>query len=142
MADYAVATLGAFAFDGVNGAAIEGVIEIGPLPRTVNVAANALSAAPVQTSAFVSGFRQVKLPVKLAGRETQGETAPEHLQRMLTNLRTEVQKDTNTLLIEPYGMPVVYTYTVYKNEDFPVVIAALTQSRSVLTFDVTLNCLP
>jgi len=142
MADYAVATLGSFAFDGVNGAAIEGVIEVGALPRTINVSANALSAAPVQTNAFVSGFRPVKLPVKLAGIESQGETAHEHLQRMLTNLKTEVEKDQNTLLIEPYGMPVVYTYTVYKNEDFPVTIAALTQSRSVLAFELTLNCLP
>jgi hypothetical protein len=28
------------------------------------------------------------------------------------------------------------------NDDFPVNIAALTQSRSVLRFDLTLNCLP
>lgn len=142
MPEYAIATVGAFAFTGENGASINGEIVVGALPRTITVASNALSAAPVQVSDFISGYRPIRLPVKLAGIESMGETAPNHLQRMLHNLRTEVEKDQNTLVIAPFGMATVYTYTVYKNEDFPIQIAALTQSRSVLVFDLTLNCLP
>ena len=140
MPSYAIATLGAFVFDGA-GASIVGEIEIGSLPRTIVVSSNALAPAPVQVNAFTSDFRKIKLPVKLAGIESQGETAKNHLRRLLANLRTEVEKDTNTLVIQPYGMTGSYTYTVYKNEDFPVVMDALTQSRSVMKFDLTLNCL-
>ena len=142
MPDYAIATLGAFAFDGAGGAAIVGDLEIGALPRTIVVSANALSTTPVQVNAYTSDFMTVKLPVKLAGIESLGETAPNHLARMLANLRTEVEKDTNTLTIAPWGMETAYTYTVAKNENFPVTITALTQSRAVMTFDLTLTCLP
>ncbi len=142
MPRYAIATLGAFAFDGVGGAAINGTIEIGPKPRTVSVNANALSGGPVQTTDYVSGYLPVTLPAKLSGRETISETAPNHLQRMLANLQTEVEKDTNTLTIAVWGMTSPYVFTVYKNDDFPFYIAALTQSRSVASFSLTLNCLP
>jgi hypothetical protein len=142
MPSYAIATLGAFAFDGTGGAAIVGDIEIGALPRTIVVAANALSTTPVQVNAYTSDFVKVKLPVKLSGIESQGETAPDHLARMLANLRTEVEKDTNTLTIAPWGMENAYTFAVYKNENFPVVIGTLTQARAVMRFDLTLTCLP
>lgn len=138
MADIAV--LGAFAFTGSNGAALVGEVVIGPKPREIVTVTNALATEPVQVMAYVSGYVPVTLPVKLSGIESQGETAAEHLVRMLTNLRTEVEKDTNTLVIEPHGWAAV-TYRVFLNDDFPVNIAALTQSRSVLRFDLTLNCL-
>ena len=141
MTAYAIVTLGAFAFDG-SGATINGDILIGPLPRTIGVVCNALSAYPQQTTDFVSGYRQIQLPAKLAGRDTIGETAANHLQRMLANLRTEVEKDANTLVIQPWGMDDSYSYTVYKNEGFPVSFTPLSQSRSVLEFSLTLSCLP
>jgi len=142
MPDYAVVTLGAFAFTGDNGASIVGEIRIGAKPRTIVVASNALAAAPVQVNAFTSGYRPITLPVKLAGIESTGETAPNHLQRMYTNLTTEVEKDANTLVIQPWGMDSAYTYTVHMNEDFERAITLLTQSRAVMRFDLTLNCLP
>ena len=141
MPSYAIATLGAFVFDGTSGAAIVGDIEIGALPRTIVVSANALSTTPVQVNAFTSDFLTVKLPVKLAGIESLGETAPNHLARMLANLRTEVAKDANTLSIVPWGMETPYAFTVYKNENFPVIISPLTQARAVMRFDLTLTCL-
>lgn len=137
-----IATLGAFAFAGSNGAAIVGEIVIGARERTITVASNALSTTPMQVNAYVSGFTKVTLPVKLAGIESIGETAPNHLQRMLANLRTELEKDLNTLVIAPHGMAATYDFTVYKNDDFERIFTPLTQSRAVMRFDLTLNCLP
>jgi len=136
-----IATLGAFAFDGTSGASIVGEIKIGGTPRTIVVSSNALSTKPVQVNAFTSGYRKIVLPVKLAGIDSQGETAKDHLHRMIVNLRTEVAKDTNTLTIELYGIGTPWSYDVYKNEPFDITLDALTQSRSVMKFDLTLNCL-
>jgi len=140
MADFA--TLGAFVFNGTSGASIVGEIEIGPRPRTIGLSYNALSATIVETTDVVSGFRQITLPVKLAGQNTQNETAANHLRRMLTNLKTEVEKDHNTLTIAPHGWDAPLVYTVHKNEDFAVPFGPLAQSRAVLTFNLTLNCTP
>ena len=137
-----IATLGAFVMDGASGASIVGDIIIGPLPRSIVVASNALSTAPVQVNDFTPDYRKIQLPVKLAGIESIGESAYNHLQRMWTNLQTEIEKDTNTLTIEPWGMDTPLVYAVYKNENFESVITTLTQSRAVMRFDVTLTCLP
>jgi hypothetical protein len=142
MPSYAIVTLGAFVFDGAGGASVNGDIVIGPVPRTVNVSANALSAEPVQTTDFWSDFGVISFPAKLSGRETIDETAANHLQRMWANLRTEINKDSNTLVIQPLGMDNAYTYRVFKNDRLGAAITALTQSRSVMQFDVSLKYLP
>ena len=136
MADYALVTLGALV------APCAGVV-IGARPRSVGVSANALAQYPVETTDYVSGFRPVTIQGwKLAGQETIDESAPEHLERLWHNLETEVAKDRNTLTILIWGFLAPRVYTVYKNDDIEAAIVPLTQSRAVMTFDVTLNCLP
>jgi hypothetical protein len=131
-----LATLGAFT------APCSGVI-IGPRPREVGISANALAQYPVQTTDYVSGFRPVTIQGwKLAGVETIGESAAEHLERLWANLVTEVAKDSNTLTIAVWGFLTPRVFTVYKNDDIESAIVPLTQSRAVMRFDVTLNCLP
>jgi hypothetical protein len=139
---YAIATLGAFVFDGVGGASIKGDIVIGPVPRTVQAAANALSSYPVQVLDYFSDFGEITFLAKLAGRETISETAPNHLQRMWHNLGTEVGKDSNTFTIAVWGMDDPYVYSIVKNPGLEKTITLLTQSRSVMEFDVTLKYLP
>ena len=136
MADYALVTLGALV------APCAGVV-IGARPRSVGVSANALAQYPVETTDYVSGFRPVTIQGwKLAGQETQDESAPEHLERLWHNLETEVAKDRNALTVLIWGFLAPRVYTVYKNNDIEAAIVPLTQSRAVMTFDVTLNCLP
>jgi len=136
VADYALVTLGALV------APCAGVV-IGARPRSVGVSANALAQYPVETTDYVSGFRPVTIQGwKLAGQETQDESAPEHLERLWHNLETEVAKDRNALTVLIWGFLAPRVYTVYKNNDIEAAIVPLTQSRAVMTFDVTLNCLP
>jgi len=136
VADYALVTLGALV------APCAGVV-IGACPRSVGVSANALAQYPVETTDYVSGFRPVTIQGwKLAGQETQDESAPEHLERLWHNLETEVAKDRNALTVLIWGFLAPRVYTVYKNNDIEAAIVPLTQSRAVMTFDVTLNCLP
>ena len=136
MADYALVTLGALV------APCKGVI-IGARPRSVGISANALAQYPVETTDYVPGFRPVTIQGwKLAGQETTGESAPEHLERLWHNLETEVAKDRNMLSILVWGFRAARVYTVYKNDGIESSIVPLTQSRSVMTFDVTLKCLP
>ena len=142
MPSYAVVTLGAFAFDGVGGASVNGDIVVGPVPRTVNVSSNALSLEPVQTTDFWPDFGVISFHAKLSGRETVGETAANHLQRMWANLRTEINKDSNTLVIQPFGMDNALTYRIFKNDRLGWTLTALTQSRSVMEFNVSLKYLP
>jgi len=142
MTAYALVTLGAFAFDGVGGASVNGTVVIGPLPRAVGVSSNALAAEPVQTTDFTPDFGVIQFPAKLSGRETVGETAANHLQRMWANLCTEIAKDSNTIVIQPFGMDLSYTYRIFKNDRLGAALTALTQSRSVMTFDVSLKYLP
>jgi len=136
VADYALVTLGAFV------APCAGVV-IGARPRSVGISANALAQYPVETTDYVPGFRLVTIQSwKLAGQETTDESAPEHLERLWSNLETEVAKDRNTLTILIWGFLASRVYTVYKNDGIESAVAPLTQSRSVMTFNVTLNCLP
>jgi hypothetical protein len=139
---YALVTLGALAFDGASGAAVNGTVVIGAVPRTVGVSSNALSAEPVQTTDSTPDFGVIQFPAKLSGRETTGETAANHLQRMWANLKTEIAKDSNTIVIQPFGMDDAYTYRIFKNDRLAAAITALTQSRNVMTFDVSLKYLP
>lgn len=136
MADYALVTLGALV------APCAGVV-IGARPRSVGISANALAQYPVETTDYVSGFRLVTIQSwKLAGQETTDESAPEHLERLWANLEAEVAKDRNTLTILIWGFRAPRVYTVYKNDGVEAAIVPLTQSRAVMTFNVTLNCLP
>lgn len=136
MPDYALVTLGAFV------APCSGVI-IGPRPREVGISANALAQYPAETTDYVSGFRPVTIQGwKLAGVETMDESCFEHLERLWHNLETEVAKDSNTLTIAVWGFLAPRAYTVHKNDDIESAIVPLTQSRAVMKFDVTLNCLP
>lgn len=134
MADFA--TLGAFTAPCAE-------VRIGALPRAIGVSANALAQYPVQTTDYVSGFRPVTIVGwKLAGRDTVGETAHEHLERLWANLETEIAKDGNTLTLDIYGFLAPRVYTVFKNDPAEAIITALTQSRAVVVLDVVLNCLP
>jgi hypothetical protein len=142
MPSYGIVTYGAFIFDGVSGAAIDGDIVVGAVPRSVTTMANALSREPVQVNDFTSDFGVIQLPVKLSGRDTLHETAPDHLQRMWDNLQTEVDKDANTLTIAVYGTSSSRVYRIFKNDDFEKTITALTQARSVMKLDLVLKYLP
>jgi hypothetical protein len=128
-------TLGAFDFTAQQ-------IELGPLPRSVTVASNALSSEPIQVNAFVSGFMPVAIYGFLEGMDTQDETAVEHLLRLRHNLKTEVAKDSNSLTILWDGVGAPETYRVFKNNDFGLVIPQHVQATCFLEFSLTLNCLP
>lgn len=136
MPEYALVTLGAFS------APCAGVL-IGARPREVGIAANALAPLPLETTDYVSGFRPVTIQGwKLSGRETLSESAPEHLERLWHNLEAEIARTRNTLAIRIWGFRTPRLYTVYRNPGAEAEVTALTQSRSVMRFDVTLNCLP
>jgi len=133
------ATLGAFPFH-VTG------LEIGARPRTIGVSCNALSPEPVQTVDFVSGYMPVTISGFMVGLDTTGETAAEHLKRLRANLKTEVGKDHNTLLINWTDvLGDLETYRVFRNEDYALVIMD-SQMHAKYThrvdFTLTLNCLP
>lgn len=142
MPDPAVFTLGAFVFDGDSGASIVGEIVITPPPRTINVAANCLASEPVQTTAFYSDLGTISFTAKLAGIQTQGESAVDHLARMWANLVTELQKDANTGTLRISDVTAPLTYRIRKNDDPAATVSGLTQSRSVMKFDVSLRYLP
>ena len=127
-------TLGAFPF-------YSREIEIGPLPRNITVATNALAVEPVQVNAYIAGYMGVRIDAFLLGVDTQNETAQEHLARQRSNLKTEVAKDTNTLLIDWRGGS-QETYRVFKNEDYALVFATHVQRSHLIDFSLTLNCLP
>jgi hypothetical protein len=140
MTEFTVAQLGAFAWNGDNGASIIGDIVITPLVRTVGVAANALSKRPVQTTDFISDFGTIAFHTRLAGINSLSETAPDHMLRMWANLETEVAKDANTLLVYLSGVTSgPRSYSIAKNGPMDETIAKATQSRSVIEFDVLLN---
>lgn len=128
-------TLGAFVFN-------PSAIRVGAKPRTINVATNALAANPIQSTAFTSGFRPITIGGFLKGVDTQGETAEEHLVRLVHNLRTEVAKNTNTLTISWANVTAPETYTVYKNEDVDLDYEAHADLTHMVEYTVTLNCLP
>lgn len=133
MADFI--TLGAFSFHARS-------VELGALPRTITVCANALSAEPMQVNSFTSGYMPVVIDGFLQGLETIGETAIEHLERLRSNLKTEVGKDTNTLTIDWLGLGDDETYRVFKNEDYALQFMPAVQQSAFVNFTLTLNCLP
>lgn len=127
-------TLGAFPFYSRS-------VEVGPLPRALNVVTNALAVEPVIVNAYTSGFMAVRIDGFLLGRETQGETAQAHLIRQRANLKAEVGKDTNTLVVDWRGGG-SDTYRVFQNEDFGLVYEVHVQRSNLVEFSLTLNCLP
>ena len=135
MPDHHFVTLGAFPFKAT-------AVHIGAKPRTVNVSANALSSWIVQTTDFVSGYRPIAIEGYLQGIDTQGESAAAHLVRLRTNLKTEVQKDTNVLTFDWYGLGQTESYAVYKNEDFPIEFDISVQETHRIYFTMNLSCLP
>ena len=128
-------TLGAFPFHASE-------VELGARPRTVVVSCNALSAEPVQTVDYVSGFMPVTIRGWLQGLDTLNETAAEHLVRLRANLKTEVGKDSNTLSIVWLGIGTPETYRVFKNEDYALSFAKHVQATHRVDFTLTLSCLP
>jgi hypothetical protein len=140
MTEFAAAQLGAFVWNGDNGASIIGDIVITAPVRTVGVAANALSKRPVQTTDFISDFGTIAFHARLAGIDSESETAPDHMQRMRDNLETEVAKDSNTFLLSLFGVTSgPRSYSVVKNDHMAETITKATQSRSVIEFDVLLK---
>ena len=129
-------TLGAFPFRAR-------AVEIGAVPRTITVSCNALSLEPVQTVAYVSGFMPIRIDSWLQGLDTLGETAAEHLMRLRANLKTEVGKDHNTLLINWTDvLGDLETYRVFKNEDYALSLKPHAPATHRVDFTLTLNCLP
>jgi hypothetical protein len=137
VADHALCTLGAFSFRSTR-------LRIGRRQRSVGLSANALAPFPVQTTDYISGYRQIDIDGYLRGIETVGESRQDHLQRLWDNLETECLKDINTLIIDFVGTTTPRTYTVHKNDDglpeFDVLLPS--QMLSYVTFSLTLNCLP
>lgn len=140
MADYQCATLGAFAFDGASASIVSDIV-VGAVPHTTILSGNCLAAAPVEVVSYVSGFGTIAFTAKLAGRDTVGESAAEHLARMWANLVTEVEKDSNTFSVYVAGLVLPYAYAIKRNDDFDKIITPLTQSRSVMKFAVALKYL-
>lgn len=141
MPNYGIVTYGSFLFDGIGGASIIGDIVVGPVPRTVSWVANALSRQPVAVADYVPEPGTIRFSAKLAGRETTLETAPAHLERMWHNLESEVARSTNSFVISVWGMA-SRSYRIVKGDRLESTITALTQSRAVMKFDVTLKYLP
>lgn len=129
-------TLGAFPFHAKR-------VVIGARPRTIGVSCNALSAEPVQTVDFVSGFMPVTIEEAwLQGLDTLSETAAHHLVRLRANLKTEVGKNHNTLSITWNWSDTLETYRVFKNEDYALTLGWTVQETHRVGFSLTLNCLP
>jgi len=115
-----LATLGAVMFHSTN-------IEVGALPRTIGVAANALSREPVQTVDFINGF----LPIRV-----DGMFKPPNALAECAAMKVEVAKPTNLLTVAGT------TWRVFKNEDFAFNYELHSAITGLLFFSVTLNCLP
>lgn len=127
--------LGAFGFKSRS-------LRVGPLPRTVGVAANALARLPVQTTDYMSGYRQIEVEGYLKGRDTVGETAAEHLARLWSNLEAECRKDANTLTVRgDWPLAAARVYHVVKNEGLPTFDLPLEARRlAYVTFRLSLSC--
>ena len=132
---------GSFPFTDDGGAAIVGDITVKDPVRTVGVAANALSKNPVQTVDFISDFGTISFRVRLGGIDTSGETAPRHLERMWSNLRTLAAKKSSTFTITIRGWSAPRSYGVVKSDSIDTIITVLTQTRSVIEADVVLKYL-
>jgi hypothetical protein len=117
--------LGAFGFHSTS-------VEVGAVPRTINVQTNALATEPIQTVDFVSGF----MPVVIAGL-----FKPPNADWELASLQAEVAKDSNTLLITPRGQA-TRTFRVFKNENFAVTYDLSAHISGLISYSVALNCLP
>ena len=127
-------TLGTFEFEANS-------ITIGARPRTVQMNTNCLATEPVQTVAYVSGHAPVTISGFIIGTASMGETAAECLQRLRSNLETEVAKDSNTLTID-WGTGADETYRVFKNECFDIPLEVHVLKTNLIQFTLTLNCLP
>lgn len=127
-------TLGAFGFKAQE-------VEVGALPRSIAVSANALSTEPVQVNSYTPDFMLIRIDGMLQGRDTADETATAHLIRLKANLRTEVAKDTNSLTIAWNGAS-EEIYRVFKNTDFSLVYTWNVRASRIIVFSLTLNCLP
>jgi hypothetical protein len=135
VAEHHFITLGAFPFQSRS-------VVVGAKPRTIGVGVNPLCSLPVETFDYISGFRPIKIVGFLLGVDTQDETAVAHLYRQRTNLKTEVEKHRNTLVIDWFGLGTLEEYTVYKNEDFDLELPSHVQYSHFVEFELTLNCLP
>ena len=117
-------------------------VDVGPLPREYGVQTNALAAAPVQTTDYISGYQQVTVQVLLQGIDTISETAAEHLRRLRSNLKAEVGRTSNTLSID-YGDGLAPDeFSVYLNDDFTYVLAPHQSQSHLAACTIILNCLP
>lgn len=129
-----LATVGAFTF-------VVTSLRIGPRPRAIGMSANALAEYPVETTDYISGYRPIDISGRLAGIETQDESAADHLQRLWANLETEVAKDRNVLTLD-FGSTTNRVYTVYKNELVEIVVPKEAKVLHRVNFTLTLKCLP
>jgi len=117
-------------------------LTIVPPERTVTVVANALSAAPVQVNDFISNYGVISFTVVLEGIATEGETAADHLARMIANLKTEIAKDSNSLVVQWANATATTTYHIYKSSP-PVITYDAPYGRANVAFvPVELNYLP
>lgn len=115
---------------------------ITPPERTVTVVANALSAAPMQVNDFISNFGVISFTVVLEGIATEGETAADHLARLIGNLKTEIAKDTNTLTIQWANATASTAYHIYKSKPPTIEYDAPYGRANVAFVAVELNYLP
>ena len=130
------AVLGAFSIDA------QWPLTVTPPARTVTVSSNALAAAPVQVTDYVSDFGVVNITAIIKGVATEGESAADHLARQIANLVTEVAKDTNTLTITWANATASTAYTIYKSPP-PTIVYDVPYGRGNVAFvTIDLNYLP
>jgi hypothetical protein len=142
MPEFTVVKWGGVSFLGshVNGLGIVGDIRITPLRRAIEVAANALSAVPVEVTDYYSDFGTIAFRARISGKASIGETAPECMRRLWKLLVIEARRPTNTLQVNLQGVAEPLTYSLVKTTDeFERVIGKRTQSRSVIELDVSLR---
>ena len=75
--------------------------DLGTPDRALGVESNALSDEPVQTTDYVSAFRDQTYPVRIVGVASIDESANDNVVRQLHNLTLELAKATNTLVLAP-----------------------------------------
>ena len=136
MPESPTAVLGTFSIDA------QWPLTFTPPARTITVSSNALATDPVQVNDYISDFGVINITAIIKGTASEGETAADHVVRQITNLNTEIAKDTNTLTVT-WGDSVAATaYTIYKSPPPTIAYDAPFGRADVAFVTFELNYLP
>jgi hypothetical protein len=116
--------------------------DLGTPDRALGVESNALSDEPVQTTDYVSAFRDQTYPVRIVGVASIDESANDNVVRQLHNLTLELAKATNTLVLARRGSATPTTYQVVKNARPTAPFSIIFDRGNVLKVAVTLTVRP